>query len=107
MCDPIDPHNVGSRLKTHFEPTNHKRLLVRHYDHPNYVDVNSLVTPQFMGPFFFFLATGQVCRDRETLSRQKSFVVHMSVLCVCVTPPTWPTVSSEGVFFYLFIFINL
>ena len=28
-------------LEAHFEPTDHKRPLARHYDHLNYVDVNS------------------------------------------------------------------
>ena len=36
MCDPIGSINIGSRPKSHFDPTSHKWPLARHYDYPSY-----------------------------------------------------------------------
>ena len=37
MCDPIGSINIGSRPKSHFDPTSHKWPLARHYDYPSYM----------------------------------------------------------------------
>ena len=45
MCDPIGLINIGSRPKSHFDPTSYKWPLARYYDYASHMNTSNPTKP--------------------------------------------------------------